>query len=151
MIRAANSYFEDVEIGREYRTPAITVTEMHVALYRGVTGDEALAEGTVPELLPICLSTGLGWRVPRPPVVVLAFMGFEWHIVRPLAVGDTIYSRAKTAVKRTLREAGIIVDEHEIVDQRGEIVQRGRVTFLVGKRPVGSEMSEDPPAWRGER
>ncbi len=136
MIPRAKSYFEDVEIGQEHRTPAITVTETHVALYRGVTGDAAVTEGAVPELLPICLATGLGWRMPRPPLVVLAFMGFEWQSVRTLAVGDTIYSRAKIAVKRTLRDAGVIVDAHEIVDQRGEIVQRGRFTFLVAKRPA---------------
>ncbi len=146
MIPPVQSYFEDVEIGREHRTPAITVTEMHVALYRGVTSDRPVAEGTVPELLPLCLSTGLGWRMPRPPLVVLAFMGFEWEIVRPLAIGDTIYSRAKTAVKRTLREAGVIVDEHEIVDQRGEVVQRGRFTFLIAKRPVGGGTPRRSPA-----
>jgi acyl dehydratase len=138
VIPRAKTYLEDVEVGDEERTPAITVTAMHVALYRGVTGDAAVTEGTVPELLPICLSTGLGWRMPRPPLVVLAFMGFEWQIVRPLAIGDTIYSRAKTAVKRTLRDAGVVVDAHEIVDQRGDVVQRGRFTFLVAKRPVES-------------
>ena len=136
MTPAARTYFEDVEVGREQRTPAITLTEMHVTLYRGLTSDGAVDPTMVPELLPVCLSTGLGWRVPRPPLVVLAFMGLDWQILRPLAVGDTIYSRSKTAVKRTLREAGIIVDEHEIVDQRGEVVQRGRFTFLVAKRPA---------------
>ncbi len=139
MIAPAQCYFEDVEIGREHRTPAITVTEMHVTLYRGLTDDGAVDAGLVPELLPICLSTGLGWRMARPPLVVLAFMGLEWQIVRPLAVGDTMYSRSRTAVKRTLREAGVIVDEHEIVDQRGEVVQRGRFTFLVAKRPVEAQ------------
>jgi acyl dehydratase len=131
----ARSYFEDVEVGYEQRTPAITVTEMHVTLYRGLTSDGAVDPAMVPEILPVCLSTGLGWRMPRPPLVVLAFMGLDWQILRPLAIGDTIYSRSKTAVKRTLREAGVIVDEHEIVDQRGEVVQRGRFTFLVAKRP----------------
>jgi len=128
-------YFEDVPIGREQRTPAITVTEAHVTLYSGLTRDAAVDGHAVPELLPICLSTGLGWRLPRPPLVVLAFMGLDWQILRALAVGDTIYSRSKTAVKRTLREAGVIIDEHEIVDQHGEVVQRGRLTFLVAKRP----------------
>jgi acyl dehydratase len=132
----AQTYFEDVEVGDGERTPALTVTETHVALYRAVTGEGAVDPGRVPELLPLCLAAGLGWRMPRPPLVVLAFMGFEWQIVRPLAIGDTIYCRAKTAAKRTLREAGVLVDEHEIVDQRGDVVQRGRFTFLVAKRPA---------------
>jgi acyl dehydratase len=131
------SYYEDVAIGHEHRTPAMTVTEMHVMLYRGLTGDDALEPGAVPDILPMCLSTGLGWRMPRPPLAVLAFMGFDWQIVRPLAVGDTIHSRTRTAMKRTLREAGVVVDEHEIVDQHGEVVQHGRFTFLVARRPAG--------------
>jgi len=28
------------------------------------------------------------------------------------------------------------VDEHEIVNQRGEVVQHGKFTFLVAKRPA---------------
>jgi hypothetical protein len=33
-----------------------------------------------------------------------------------------------------MRDAGIVIEEHEIVDQRGETAQRGRFTFLVAKR-----------------
>jgi hypothetical protein len=133
---SGRTYFEDVELDEIQRTPAMTVTAMHVTLYQGLTSDGAVVPGTVPELLPICLSTGLGWRMPRPPLVVLAFMGIEWSILRPLAIGDTIHSRSRTTTKRTLREAGVIVDEHEIVDQHGDVVQRGKFTFLVAKRPA---------------
>jgi acyl dehydratase len=133
---SGRTYFEDVELDEVQRTPAMTVTAMHVALYGGLTSDAAVVPGTVPELLPICLSTGLGWRMSRPPLVVLAFMSLDWTIVRPLAIGDTIYSRSWTTTKRTLREAGVIVDEQEIVDQHGDVVQRGKFTFLVAKRPA---------------
>ena len=148
----AKLYFEDVQVGDEHRTPALTVTETHVTLYRGLTSDAPVNPGMVPEVLPLCLSTGLGWRLPRPPLVVLAFMGLEWQIVKPLAVGDTIYSRAKTVAKRTLREAGVVIEEHEIVDQRGDVVQRGRFTFLVGKRPapgVGDDTAHVGAGTRG--
>jgi hypothetical protein len=138
----ARTYYEDVALDEEQRTPAMTVTATHVALYHGLTDDGPVVPGSVPELLPICLSTGLGWRLPRPPLVVLAFMGFDWKILRPLAVGDTIYSRSRTTTKRTLREAGVVVDEHEIVDQHGEVVQRGKFTFLVAKRPARREPPE---------
>jgi hypothetical protein len=138
----ARTYYEDVALDEEQRTPAMTVTSMHVSLYHGLTDDGPVVPGTVPELLPICLSTGLGWRLPRPPLVVLAFMGFDWKILRPLAVGDTIYGRSRTTTKRTLREAGVVVDEHEIVDQHGDVVQHGKFTFLVAKRPVRREQPE---------
>jgi acyl dehydratase len=132
----AQTYFEDVEVGEVQHTPAMTITAMHLALYQGLTSDGPVVPGTVPELLPVCLGTGLGWRMPRPPLVVLAFMGFDWKILHPLAVGDTIHTRSRTTTKRTLREAGVIVDEHEIVNQRGEVVQHGKFTFLVAKRPA---------------
>lgn len=127
-------YFEDVEIGDEDLTPAMTLTEAHAALYRGLTGDAPDDPTAIPDLLPLCLSTGLGWRMARPPLVVLAFMGVEWAIHRPLRIGDTVHGRARAVVKRSMREAGVIIEDHEIVDQRGDVVQGGRFTFLVAKR-----------------
>jgi acyl dehydratase len=133
------SYFEDVVVGEELVSPAITVTQAHVALYNGVSGeapDDVPGEpGRVPDLLPLCLSTGLGWRVDRPPLAVQAFVGFEWQFLRPLRVGDTVRSVSRAASRRSLREAGIIIEDHEVIDQHGDTVQRGRFTFLVARRP----------------
>ena len=129
-------YFEDVEVGVPLETPGMTLTEAHVALFAGVAETRrALDPGAVPDLLPLCLSSGLGWRVPQPPLVVLAFMGFEWRFLRPARIGDTIRSRSRTLTKRPMREGGIIVEGREILNQRGEIVQSGRLTLLVARRP----------------
>jgi acyl dehydratase len=131
-------YFEDVEVGVPLLTPAITLTEAHVTLYAGLTGEGRGAEpGRAPDLLPLCLSSGLGWRVPQPPLVVLAFMGFEWEFRRPVRVGDTIRSRSVTVAKRGLRDGGVVVEQREILDQRDQVVQAGRLTLLVGRRPAG--------------
>jgi acyl dehydratase len=51
-------------------------------------------------------------------------------------VGDTIHSRSRTAVKRAMREGGVIVEEREVINQRGETVQHGKFTFLVARRPA---------------
>jgi acyl dehydratase len=128
-------YFEDVVLDGVLETPAMTLTQAHIALFRAVSGLVGDDADTVPDLLPLCLSTGLGWRVPQPPLAVLAFMGVEWHVVRPARVGDTIKSRSRTVVKRSMREAGVVIEAREIIDQRGETVQRGRFTLLVAKRP----------------
>jgi acyl dehydratase len=127
-------YFEDIDVGDEALTPAMTLTEAHAALYRGLTGEVSGDPGAIPDLLPLCLSTGLGWRFARPPLVVLAFMGLEWTIHRPLRVGDTVHSRARAAVKRSMRDAGVVVQAQDIVDQHGDVAQGGRFTFLVAKR-----------------
>ena len=133
---APRTYFEEVEVGSRHETPAMTLTQAHVTLYTGLTGDRGDDAGAAPEALALCLSTGLGWRIERPPLVVLAFMGIDWKVERPLRVGDTIRSRSRTALKRSMRDAGVVVEEHEVVDQRGEVLQHGRFTFLVAKRPA---------------
>jgi acyl dehydratase len=133
-VTAAVSYFEDVEVGDVEISPGLTLTEAHAALYRGLTGETPEGADLVPDLLPLCLATGLGWRMPRPPMVVLAFMSIDWKIHRPLRVGDTIHGRSRAALKRSLREGGVLIEDHEVVDQHGEVAQSGRFTFLVAKR-----------------
>jgi acyl dehydratase len=140
----AGTYFEDVTVGDEEETPALTLTQAHVTLYGGLTGDTLDDPGAIPPLLPLCMSTGLGWRMARPPLVVMAFMGFEWTIHRPLRVGDTVHSRSRAAVKRSMRDGGVVVEEHAIVDQRGVVVQSGRFTFLVAKRAAARPAALTP-------
>ena len=53
----------------------------------------------------------------------------------PARVGDTIRSVSKTVAKRSMKEGGVVIEERSILNQRGEIVQRGRLTLLVAKRP----------------
>ena len=141
-------YFEDVVVGEPLETPGRTLTEADIVQYVGLTGEweprttdevaASLAETkgrVIPDLLPLCMSSGLGWRVPQPPLAVLAFMGFEWKFSLPLRLGDTIRSRSRTAAKRSMKDGGVVVEEREILNQRGEVVQSGRLTLLVAKRP----------------
>ncbi|MEK7362710.1 MAG: MaoC/PaaZ C-terminal domain-containing protein [candidate division NC10 bacterium] len=141
-------YFEDVVVGEPLETPGRTLTEADVVRYVGLTGDweprttDEVAAGrtetggrVIPDLLPLCMSSGLGWRVPKPPLAVLAFMGFEWKFSLPLRIGDTIRSRSRSVAKRSVKDGGVVVEEREILNQRGEVVQSGRLTVLVAKRP----------------
>ena len=141
-------YFEDVVVGEPLETPGRTLTEADIVQYVGLTGEweprttdevaASLAETkgrVIPDLLPLCMSSGLGWRVPKPPLAVLAFMGFEWKFSLPLRIGDTIRSRSRSVAKRSVKDGGVVVEEREILNQRGEVVQSGRLTVLVAKRP----------------
>jgi acyl dehydratase len=128
-------YFEDVQMNVSLETPGVTLTETHTALFGSLTLSRPADPGVIPELIPLCMSSGLGWRVPQPPLVVLAFMGLEWRFLKPSRVGDTIRSVSKTVAKRSIKEGGVVIEERSILNQRGEIVQRGRLTLLVAKRP----------------
>lgn len=134
------AYFEDLCAGQSFVTPAITLTQAHVRLFLRLTeewtDDAAGTDGCIPDLLPLCLSSGLGWRVPQPPLAVLAFLGFEWRFLKPLCIGDTIHNRSATVSLRPLREGGVVVESREIIDQQGAVAQRGRLTLLVAKRPA---------------
>jgi acyl dehydratase len=143
VVAPARFFFEDLELHGIRETPAMTVTEAHVALYSGVTGDAPLEPGVAPSLLLVCLTTGLGWRIPQPPLAVLAFMGVEWHVDAPLAIGDTIHGRSRTAVKRAMRDGGVIIEEWQVINQRGETVQHGKFTFLVARRPTRAAQQGD--------
>jgi len=128
-------YFEDIEIGLVLETPGMTLTEAHVSVYGGLTESRAVEAHTVPDLLPLCLSAGLGWRVPQPPLVVLAFMGFEWKFFRAARVGDTIRCVSKSLAKRLMKEGGVLIEERNLLNQRDEVVQGGKLTLLVARRP----------------
>src|SRR2546428_12850620 len=69
------SYFEDVPLEHVEETPGLTITSAHVAIYLGLTRELAADGGAVPDVLPLCFTTGLGWRGPKPPPGVLAVMG----------------------------------------------------------------------------
>ncbi len=129
-------YFEDVRIGLALETPGMTLTETHVTLFGAVIGDRPADPQGVPDLLPLCLSSGLGWRLPQLPLVVLAFMGAEWRFLRPARVGDTIRCVSRSLAKRSLKEGGVVIEERNILNQRDEVVQRGKLTLLVAKRPA---------------
>jgi len=75
---------------------------------------------------------------------VLAFMSFDWKIHRELRVGDTIHGRARVAVKRSMREGGVVIEDHELVDQHGEVAQGGRFVFMVAKRAAASAGARKP-------
>ena len=143
---AVVTYFEDVAVGDVEMTPAMTLTEAHAALYRGLTSESPDGSGGIPALLPLILATGLGWRTPRAPLAVLAFMSFDWKIHRELRVGETIHGRARAALKRSMREGGVVIEEHELIDQNGDVAQSGRFVFLVAKRDAARPAVAAPTA-----
>jgi acyl dehydratase len=142
------TYFDDVVVGEEVCSAARTVTEADVMRYCQLAGDydptatdDEFARATefgnriAPYVMVLTFSSGLSWRIPRPPLAIMAFMGLEWEFFKPVRIGETVYCRLKSTAKRKMKEGGVVIQEHSILNQHNELVQRGKVTFLVASRP----------------
>src|SRR2546422_10751983 len=103
------SYFEDVPVEAVEETPGLTITSAHVAIYLGLTRELAEDDTAVPDLLPLAFTIGLGWRVPKPPLVVRAFMGIDWQGPRPVPAGGPIQTPGRVVAKRPTRDARLIL------------------------------------------
>jgi acyl dehydratase len=145
---APRRYFEDLEVGEEYESPARTVTETDIVLFAGLSGDynvlhtdaefmkksvfgERIAHG----LLGLAIQAGLFTRA-TPAFATLAFVGLRWRFKAPIKIGDTIRLRARVAAKRETSspDRGLVTLERRVLNQRDELVQEGETDLLVERR-----------------
>jgi acyl dehydratase len=137
-------YFEDLEIGDGFETPGRTITEADLVGFAAISGDQDPLDFTasepglppaVPELLVMAVTSGLGFRAPTETPQVLAFMVFDLRALLPVRVGDTIHCRIRVAGKRPMKEGGVVVEQRQMVNQRGDVVQEAEYKLLVARRP----------------
>jgi acyl dehydratase len=137
-------YFEDVELGEELETPGRTITEADLRGYAAISGDHGALDVSpsepgsppaVPDLLVMAVSSGLGFRLPVEQPQVLAFMVLDLRARLPVRLGDTVRCRIRVAGKRPMRDGGVLVEQRQIVNQRGEVVQEAEYKLLVARRP----------------
>ena len=137
-------YFEDLEVGHGFESPGRTITEADVVGFAAISGDQEALDFTagepglppvVPELLITVMSSGLGFRAPAETPQVLAFMVFDLHIPLPVRVGDTIRCRIRVAGKRPMKDGGVVVEQRQMVNQRGDVVQESEYKLMVARRP----------------
>ncbi len=141
-------YFDEFEIGQEYSSLGRTVTEADVVAFAALSGDynqlhtDAEFAKTTPfgariahGLLGLAVASGLGSRVGFIEGTALAFLGLEWKFAKPIFLGDTVSLKAKVARKKPLGDqAGIVVFQVALVNQKGETTQRGEWTILVARK-----------------
>ena len=142
-------YFDEIEIGEEYITPGVTVTNYHVMQFAGLSMDffelhtnEEFARKTVfgrrvaHGLLGLAIADGLKNRSDFQ-VRAIASLGWTWTFAGPIFLDDTIHVRMKVKDKRPSRskpDRGIVVLSLEVVNQRGEVVQQGENRLMVERR-----------------
>ncbi|GIW93979.1 MAG: hypothetical protein KatS3mg110_2020 [Pirellulaceae bacterium] len=154
-------FFEDLQIGDRWTSPARTVTETDVVNFAGITGDfdplhvdhefarrtpyhRPIAHG----LLGLAWAAGLASQCPR--VHTVAFVAVRnWEFHRPIYISDTLHVVSSVLDKKASgRRAGLILWRREVINQAGIIVQSGIFETLVATRYVGArrqEQSEPQP------
>jgi 3-hydroxybutyryl-CoA dehydratase len=137
-------YFEDLKVGDGFETPGRTITEADVVSFAAISGDYDPLDFTagppelppvVPDLLVMAITSGLGFRAPGEMPQILAFMVFDLRMHLPVRVGDTIRCRIRVAAMRPMKDGGVVVEQRQMVNQRGDVVQESEYKLLVARRP----------------
>jgi acyl dehydratase len=139
--------FNDFQIGQKFVSYRITVTDAHIAIFAGLSGDfnplhvdEEFAKNTIFKgriahgLLTLSLISGyLGMLVAG---TAIAFIGMNVRFLSPVKVGDTIYAEAtvKDKIRKDKYEGGIVTFNFEIKNQREEKVVEGEFSLLISEK-----------------
>jgi acyl dehydratase len=157
-------YFDDVEVGQQWRSPGRTITEADIVNFAGLSGDfnpihvdHRFAEST-PFRRPIAhglliLAVGSGLGLHAPPMRTLAFLGIrEWHFRDPVFVGDTVRILS-TVLGKELRgrgRRGVITWRREVLNQDDKVVMEGvTVTMVEGRGGRGGAEGKEGGAPAG--
>ncbi len=143
-------YFEEFTVGERFVTQGRTITEADIVAFAGLTGDyeplhvdaefgkttrfgERIAHGLLGASYAVGLITALGLTEGT----VIALLGMTWDFIGPIKIGDTIHVDQKVKSIRETKsgEGGIVVFEVNVINQRGEVVQKGDRSILVSGKP----------------
>lgn len=144
-------FYEDLEVGRSWVTPARTVTEADIVMFAALTGDynpvhtDAEFAKTTPWKTRIlhgpagfAIATGLEFRLGIKEGTAAAMLGMTWDFRGPILMGDTIHVKEKVVSKRETKKPtlGIVNFYLAIVNQRDEVVQEGEWKIMFRRRPA---------------
>lgn len=141
-------YFDQINVGDSWKTPARTVTESDVSQFAGLTGDfdplhvdhhfaretpfkQPIAHG----LLGLSLVAGLGFGCPWMKTEAFTEIR-NWKFLKPIFFGDTVHAVAEVVelIPRNKRR-GNVIWKRQLVNHKGEIVQEGTLETIVSCLP----------------
>lgn len=145
----AKRYFDEIQVGEEYDTPGVTISDWHVMQFAGLSMDffelhtnEEYARNTefgrrvAHGLLGLALTDGLKNRSAFE-VRAIASLHWSWDFRAPVFLGDTLTARLRVAEKKASRskpDRGVVTLEIELINQHGEVVQQGLNRLMVERR-----------------
>ena len=145
-------YFEEFSVGQKVITEKRTVTEDDIMTFARVSGDDNRIH-TDPEfskttifgkqiahgLLGLAIASGLAWQTGILDGTVIAFREVnEWKFIKPVFIGDTIYTELETIETKALPRigGGSVTITLEVKNQNDELCHRGKWTVLMMSKPA---------------
>ena len=144
-------YFEEFRVGQKLTTEKRTVTEDDIMTFAKVSGDDNRIH-TDPEfskttifgkqiahgLLGLAIASGLAWQTGILDGTVIAFREVkEWKFVKPVFIGDTVYTELETIETKALPRigGGSVTITLEVKNQNEETCHRGSWIVLMMSKP----------------
>ncbi|MBI3664790.1 MAG: MaoC family dehydratase N-terminal domain-containing protein [Acidobacteria bacterium] len=142
-------YFEDFEVGQNFRSRGRTVTEAHLVAFAGLSGDfielhtnEEYARLSVfgariaPGALVFSMATGLAAQMELINETVIAFYGVDrLRFTKPVFIGDTVRLEKRVVEKKEKdEERGLVTFETSVLNQEGETVLAYRDKLLLKRK-----------------
>lgn len=147
--QSIGKFYEDLNIGDEWVTPARTLTETDLMTYCYLTGDynpvhtdeeymktTQFGERIFHGMCTAAMTSGLVQRLGILEGTVVALLEVNWRFKSPVKIGDTIKVIVRIGDKRETRrpDAGFLVTQRKVVNQRGEVVVEGETKMLIRRR-----------------
>ena len=146
-------YYEDFQVGQEWTSPGRTITETDVTMFAMLSGDydeshtnedfsrreSAYKTRIAHGMLGLALVEGLKKRIPAfADTRYIASLEWNWKFSGPIFIGDTVHVKFRIASLRESKskpDRGIIWEEGQMINQRGEVVQEGEHSLMIWRRP----------------
>jgi acyl dehydratase len=143
-------FFEDIEPGDAFDSPARTITETDMVMWSYLTGDwtpihcdeEFAKENSIfktripPGFMAVAIGHGLLSQLNLFNRTGRAFLEMTVRYKQPLFVGDTIHARLTVKEKRPTKHAdrGLVRFEYLLLNHAGAVLQESEWTILLARR-----------------
>jgi acyl dehydratase len=150
LARPRGLFFEEFVIGDSVESVGRTVTEADIVLFAGLSGDynlihtdaeysksQTFGQRVAHGLLVLSIASGMAVRLGFMEETVMAFRSLEWKFSAPVFAGDTIHLRVTVEEGKPMARlgGGLVRFKMEVINQRGETVNRGVWDVLCKSRP----------------
>jgi acyl dehydratase len=147
---AKELYWDDAKLGDEGVTPSLTVTGPMIDAYADVSGDHTplhvdeeyarkshFGERVAHGLFGLSVADGLKCQADYRFVPGMS-LGWNWDFLRPIRIGEVLRVKFRIDSKRESKSKpgwGIVVIACELVNQDGDVIQRGAHKLMIPCRP----------------